>query len=869
MAAPASDSARERQWRVHAVVLGSYALLSLLLTAPLVFHFGTHVPGDGIDDPALTWNLWWVWDSLRQGRHLFQCDFMFHPIGINLAFYTLTVLNGALSGPLQEVAGLIPASNTILLSSYILSGYGAFLLCYRVLPLGARSTRLYGAWFAGLVYAFAAPKLFYAALGQFNVASSQWIPFAALALVEASRGRRRMALIAALFLALQAWAEMTYASFLIVFASLLFVWRLAEALHQRRQWRSFVDRTVVPLALAGVAFALLIAPLLAAMIPDMLAEGDFSVVGGGFADVFSADLAGLLAPTMLHPLLGNLVGRWTSVLHFDKGQHLYFGLMVWLLAALGWARTRRPRTLLWVLSGAAFLALSLGPVLQVNGKQIALPMPFQAFQELPFFKANRYPSRYGVMAGLSLAVLSGMGVARLVRGRHRTVALALVSAVFLLENLSVPLPLSDMRVPPLYRVLADDKRDSAVLDLPLAWRNGFRVTGAQDVAIMFGQFYQTEHGKRLLGGNTSRNPEFKFQYFSEMPVLQSIVALERGHPLTDAVKAADRQVAPEILSSLGVTHVVVRAPPVDEALQRYVEEVLPTRLLAEEGGMRLYAVETEQTPGNVPLAVALAEGWGMRRSPAVAVRETARLMVPGGDAGRLSLEMRGFATDTVVAVSSAGAKLGECGLATDWTTCVVEIPASTAPANVLELTAEYGHEPTALAAIRTIGTTGATAPLDIYVRAAGEEFGDFGHIYVAGVDAAPNERGYNLVVIDPSDGRVIAAASFDTHADPDASAAMAAFVGDLPPGAIVAGAAADEASLSLSEGAVSALRALGVAGDLRGCFRCAHAFVGLVGAPPGTAAEELRQISVAEALVGRGVTEPRAYFELAEVAVER
>jgi hypothetical protein len=55
----------------------------------------------------------------------------------------------------------------------------------------------------------------------------------------------------------------------------------------------------------------------------------------------------------------------------------------------------------------------------------------------------------------------------------------------------------------------------------------------------------------------------------------------------------------------------------------------------------------------------------------------------------------------------------------------------------------------------------------------------------------------------------------------------------------VAGAAKDEASGRLTEPAVRALGALGVAGDLRGRFRESHAFVGVKGATPGTALEGL------------------------------
>ncbi len=858
-----------RTWVVHLTVLASYALLSVALTAPLVLHFGSHVPGDGIDDPALTWNLWWVWDSLLNGRDLFHCDYMFHPIGINLAFYTLTVLNGALSGPLQSAIGLVTASNLVLLSSYVISGYGAFLLCVQLLSGRDRSARMAAAWFGGVVYAFAAPKLFYAALGQFNVASSQWAPFAALTLLAATRGRRSPAVLAGLFLALQAWAEMTYASFLVVFAVLIAVGRLAEAIVDRASWRSYLSSVAAPLAIAAAVFVALISPLLAAMIPDMLVEGDFSVVGGGFADVFSADLAGLFVPTILHPWLGEVVPRYTGILYFDKGQHLWFGFAVWVLAGTALVRARDRRVVFWAVTGLVFLSLSLGPVLQANGAQIRAPMPFQVFQELPFFKANRYPSRYGVMVALALGALGARGLAALMGRKKRAWLAGLFGAVFVLENLSAPLPLSDMTVPSVYRTLAADQSDTAVLELPLAWRNGFRVTGAHDVAIMFGQYYQTFHGKRLVGGNTSRNPEFKFQYFSEMPVLESIVALEAGRSLQPETEDRDRLLAPAVVATLGVSHVVIHSPPVSDGLLRYIEEVLPVRLIEESDGRRLYEVDHSQAGLDIPLSVALAEGWGRRESPAIAVRTTSRVVAPGGAPSRLTLALQALGGDGSLRVRVEGRYVGGCELQSAASECTVALPQTDEPVQVVELVTQQAYDPSALAIERYIGSTGIRSPVDIYVRSAGEEFGDLGRIYVAGVDVSPNGRGYNLVAINPDDGAILSALAFDTHSDPSACDALGAYVAALEPGTIVAGAVADEASLSLTPAAVDALRGLGAAGDLRGCFRCAHAFIGVAGAEAGGALEEWTDIGVAEALVGLGLTEPAAYFELLSVRVER
>ncbi|MEZ4612607.1 MAG: hypothetical protein R2838_20580 [Caldilineaceae bacterium] len=88
--------------RRHLLALGLY-IAALIFTGRCAC-FTTHVTGDGIDDPALAWNLWWIFARLVEQHRLdiFHVDWMFHPIDINLAFYTLTPLNGLLSVPLQK-----------------------------------------------------------------------------------------------------------------------------------------------------------------------------------------------------------------------------------------------------------------------------------------------------------------------------------------------------------------------------------------------------------------------------------------------------------------------------------------------------------------------------------------------------------------------------------------------------------------------------------------------------------------------------------------------------------------------------------------------------------------------------------------------
>ena len=53
---------------------------------------------------------------------------MFHPVQVNLAFYTLTPLNGLLSIPLQLGLTLVVANNLVLLAAFVLAAYGTYLL---------------------------------------------------------------------------------------------------------------------------------------------------------------------------------------------------------------------------------------------------------------------------------------------------------------------------------------------------------------------------------------------------------------------------------------------------------------------------------------------------------------------------------------------------------------------------------------------------------------------------------------------------------------------------------------------------------------------------------------------------------------------
>ena len=117
------------------------------------------------------------------------------------------------------------ASNVALLTSTVLSGYGVFLLVLYLLAKRTGSGRAVeiAAFGAGLLYAFASNRAIYATLGHYDMVTTQWIPFYALALLRSldfrlTRSvRLHTAALAGLFLAFNGLAEMITALFLGIF----------------------------------------------------------------------------------------------------------------------------------------------------------------------------------------------------------------------------------------------------------------------------------------------------------------------------------------------------------------------------------------------------------------------------------------------------------------------------------------------------------------------------------------------------------------------------------------------------------------------------------------------------------------------------
>ena len=151
---------------------------------------------------------------------------------------------------------------------------------------------------------------------------------------------------------------------------------------------------------------------------------------------------------------------------------------------------------------------------------MTFPLPFTLLHFVPFINANRAPNRFSVLLMLSLAVLAGYGVARLLAtvttgrredgaGRARPISAVSVPSVaisvflaglIILEHLAVPLPMTDSSSGCI------DTSAPGILrfcSLPLGWRDSFGFWAANDEPAVL----RREHGKRASGKAAA--PAFK------------------------------------------------------------------------------------------------------------------------------------------------------------------------------------------------------------------------------------------------------------------------------------------------------------------------------------------------------------------------
>lgn len=578
-----------------------YAVLAVLMTLPLVFHFSTHIPGVEGDGPQFLWNAWWFGKALTTSADFTYTTTILAPEGASLLFHTRTFVHDFLITLLTPLFGLVASFNLVFLLSFVASGSGMYLLAYRV------TRHRIAAFIAGFIFAFA-PTVTIRALAHFNLLAVWPIPWFFYFFFDVIRTQRlKPSILAGGILGLAILNGFYYPVFLLLLLFGILATLLFSGYRRTLMRKAFLGYGVLLLTAFAVASPLLV------QYAQAFSEGTLPETGSIEEHFgFSADAVRYFLPSVEHPLFGEFSSSIRSV-RFGEGAYIeeevqYLGWSVIALALLGfvaasraWAASRGKslmrNPLFWAVTSFVAFVLSLGPAQRLpNGTDI--PLPYFGLAHLPIFNLMRVPNRYSVLVIFAVAVLAAMGIAvlarRIPRRRLRPAfLLPLVLAVVLFEYAFTPMRILDVRLPEIYTSLPEDTQ--TILHVPFAIRDGLRSEGPASEYFTRYQLYQMYHGRPQVGGYLSRIPAEQFNTYLRTPGLRFLLRypLDAPHPDDFSPRLVREALRERSVNVLVFDRGNIYLPRV---FQTYIEEVIGAVPIARVQNQILYRVP--QTVGN-------------------------------------------------------------------------------------------------------------------------------------------------------------------------------------------------------------------------------------------------------------------------------
>jgi hypothetical protein len=359
--------------------------------------------------------------------------------------------------------------------------------------------------------------------------------------------------------------------------------------------RNDVLRFVGLTAATAVAAAIFVAPALYAA-AVRIAQGEFDTPSIYWrSSPPGVDLLSLILPNPNHPLAPDGLAQWLS--HRPNGYLenvaslplVAIGILV-LAWRAGWRPSRR-----WTAMIVMFGLLALGPFVHVAGINTYVPGPWALLRYVPLIGLVHTPARFSIVLILAVAVVMADALAELGRRSPERRRALLLGAGLLLgaELLPAPLTLYSAEIPPLYQRVAAAPSTVILLEIPYGVRDGVSSVGDFSART---QFFQTAHGKTVMGGYMSRIPRRRVEELQMDPVARALAILSEKGRLQPADETAMLDAAPEFLRHNRIGFVVIDHDRTDEAFEALVIKAFRLRHVETNGSMSLFA--TDVLPGS-------------------------------------------------------------------------------------------------------------------------------------------------------------------------------------------------------------------------------------------------------------------------------
>jgi len=496
--------------KIYLLAFSLYCLLTYIMAyLPVSIDLGKTYLGWG---EVVVWSnyFWWFDYAITNSLNPLHHSFVFYPLGLDMVDSIFPLL---LFAPITHFFGSVVSCNLYVMSTFLLAGYGMFLLASYLLK------DPYAAFFAGVVFAFS-PFHFGASISPLHSYSILWIPFFVLFFLKMyEKPTGSNILLASLFFAMNALTSWTIAIMLAIFCLLYMLYQINYTLS-----KDFSPKLGI-FFLMSLAFT---APGLHLILKNMLTNKHMFMPIREFI-FHSADILAFIVPSPMHPIFGEISSTIYSNFSGNYGEKFVFiGYIVILLSLVGmriWLKDDFGRFIL-ICTGVFFI-LSLGPFLHIFGiyqftsNNLTIMLPGILTYYIPFLDMIRVPSRYAIMFMFFMSLISAYGLKYILEKMpkncwNRFILSAIFTTILVFEFMAV-LPVTDARATPdfYYSICNDDK--GAIIELPFI-RSPLDEAGWGYTMTLYYE-YQKTHQKPIMGGYFNRiNPVYA-QHMQKDPVL--------------------------------------------------------------------------------------------------------------------------------------------------------------------------------------------------------------------------------------------------------------------------------------------------------------------------------------------------------------
>ena len=402
-----------------------YFIIFCILTYPLISLFPTHLFADKGDGLIHVWNIWWINKAVTQlHQSPWQTSYLHYPHGISLLGHTLNSFNGFMGIVLLRFLTLIQTHNFIVIFSFVVGGLTAFWLAWYF-------TKSYWASFiAGAIFTFSNYH-FAHAQGHLNLVSLEWIPLFVLCwYVFITRPGIFMAIVSAIVLFLVFLCDYYYFLYSILIGCLVVIW---YAICKKDIFFLFRRKRLISLTVFIGIVLVTTGPLIISLLLLNISDPLWGSHPSG------ENCLDLLAPFIPggHWRFAHLTEfYWSKLPGNIHESSVHMGISVFFVLIYGWIKRGKLRFQglhLWYFVVIFFVVMSLGPVLQILGKQIQfIRLPYALLKKtFPDFKLSGFFIRTVVMLMLTGIVLFVFNYIRIRKQKSRTKGLWLWHLVFI------------------------------------------------------------------------------------------------------------------------------------------------------------------------------------------------------------------------------------------------------------------------------------------------------------------------------------------------------------------------------------------------------------------------------------------------------